>query len=119
MFRFYKIGCKKMKAYQILIFLYFQVNRDLEYTYVLSNCTYYSHNISNFLCKSCFEHHIDQSISNLIVIYFYYTKVIEITYSTYQKPNGGPNGLPFYLQNLFIYFFMHMSKFASHKLDFR
>jgi len=26
-------------------FFYFQINRDFEYTYALSNCTYYSHNI--------------------------------------------------------------------------
>jgi hypothetical protein len=64
---------------------------------LLSNYTYYNHNISNFLCKSCFEHHSDWSISNLLVTYFYYTKVIEIRYWTYQKPNGGPDGLPFYI----------------------
>jgi hypothetical protein len=40
-------------------FFYFQINRDLDYIYVLSNCTYYNHNASNFLCKSYFEHHID------------------------------------------------------------
>jgi hypothetical protein len=33
--------------------------------------------------------------------YFYYTKVIEILYSTYYKPNGGPNGFIFLFTKLF------------------
>jgi hypothetical protein len=37
-------------------FFYFQINRGFKYTYVLSNCTYYSHNISKNLCKIYFEH---------------------------------------------------------------
>jgi hypothetical protein len=32
----------------------------------------------NFLMKNRFEHHIDQSISNLLIPYFYYSKVFEI-----------------------------------------
>ncbi len=52
MFGFYKIGYKWMKVSQILIFLYFKVNKNLEYVYVLSNCTYYSHYISKKLCKN-------------------------------------------------------------------
>ncbi len=110
MSKFYKIGCKQMKTYQILIFFYFQVSRDLEYTYVLSN---YSHNISNFLCKSCFEHHIDQLISNLFVIYFYYTKLLKICTQLTKNPMEIQMVLYFYLQSFFIYFFMHTSKFAS------
>jgi hypothetical protein len=31
-----------------------------------------------FYCKNKFEHHIDQLISNLLIPYFYYSKVFEI-----------------------------------------
>jgi hypothetical protein len=59
-----------MKIDQLLIFFYFQVNGDLKYTYVFSNCTYYSHNISKFLCKNYFEHCIDWLVSKLLFFYF-------------------------------------------------
>jgi len=36
-----------------------------------------------------FDKNIYQLISNLLVTYFYYTKVLQILYSTYHKPNGG------------------------------
>jgi hypothetical protein len=43
----------------IEFFFYSQVYIDLEYAYVFSNCTYYSHNISKNICRNYFEHHID------------------------------------------------------------
>jgi len=39
-----------------------------------------------------FEHHIDKSISNMLIILLYF-KVSHILHSTYHKLNGGPNGL--------------------------
>jgi hypothetical protein len=86
---------------QILIYIYFQVNKDLECTYLFSNCTYYNHNISKFSCKNYFEDSIDSSISKLLITYFYYTKVIEILYSTYHKPNRGHDGFIFLITRHF------------------
>jgi hypothetical protein len=43
----------------INFFFYFQVNRNLDYAYVFSNCAYYSHNVSKNICKNYFKHHID------------------------------------------------------------
>jgi hypothetical protein len=34
-----------------------------------------------------FEHHIDKSISNILVTFFYYFKNIQILYYVYNKPN--------------------------------
>jgi hypothetical protein len=34
-----------------------------------------------------FEHHIDKSISNILVTYFYYLENIQILYCVYNKPN--------------------------------
>jgi len=34
-----------------------------------------------------FEHHIDKSISNIFVTYFYYLKIIQILYYVYNKLN--------------------------------
>ncbi len=97
-----------------LFLLSFQVNKDLGCTYVLSNCTYYNHNISNFLCKNYFEHHIHSLASKLFITYFYYRKVIEILYSTYHKPNRSHDGFILLLTRPFFNtFFMHIQKIAS------
>jgi hypothetical protein len=37
---------------------------------------------------SRFEHHIDQAFSNIILIYFYDTKVCQILYVTHYKLNA-------------------------------
>jgi hypothetical protein len=88
--------------------------------YVFSNCIYYIHNIFNFLCKNYFEHHIDQSISKLSVTYFYCTKVIEILYSTYHKPNGSLHGFVFLLTKFFyLFFYEYVKNCFNHKLDFQ
>jgi hypothetical protein len=58
----------------------------------------------------------------LIVTYFYYTKIIEILYSTYYKPNGGMEVLMilhFCLQNLFFFFYVYVKNCINYKLDFR
>jgi hypothetical protein len=34
-----------------------------------------------------FEHHIDESISKILVTYFYYLKTIQILYYVYNKTN--------------------------------
>jgi len=97
----------------VLIYLYFQVNKDLKCTYVFSNCTYYGHNISNFLCKNYFEHHIDSSVSKQFITYFITQKLLKFRIQLTTNPIEVMMVLYFYLQGLFIYFFMHMSKIAS------
>jgi hypothetical protein len=49
---------KLVSKNEILAFVPILFNRNLECTYVLSNLKIYNHNISNFKCKSLFEHHI-------------------------------------------------------------
>ncbi len=55
---------------------------------------------------------LTQSISNVFVTYFYYTKNFQFLYLFYYKLNGKANGFMFYLKkiNLLSYF---MSKFVS------
>jgi len=108
-----------MKVDQILIYIYFQVNKDLECTYLFSNCTYYNHNISNFSRKNYFEDSINSSVSKLLITYFYYTKVIKILYSTYHKPNRGHDGFICLLIRLFYLFFCaYVKNCLNYKLDF-
>jgi hypothetical protein len=56
-----------------------------------------------------FEKNIDQSISNILVTYFYYTKVFQILHSSYYKPNESINVFKIKhkkLFNLLFYFYV-------------
>jgi len=56
-----------------------------------------------------FEKKYDQSISNILVAYFYYTKIFQILHSSYYKPNGSINVFKIKhkkLSNLFFYFYV-------------
>jgi len=56
-----------------------------------------------------FEKNIGQSILNILVTYFYYTKVLQILYSMYYKPNGSIYVFKmkhYKLFNLFSYFYV-------------
>jgi hypothetical protein len=95
---------------QIRIFLYYQVNRYLEDTYVLSNCAYHSHNVSKFWCKFTLNTTLIGQFQTyllgtfILLIFFKFcnqciTNSMEVLMVLY-----------FYLQIFLIYFFMCMSK---------
>ncbi len=84
---------------------------------VLKLCTcsmYYNHNTLNFWF---FGHHIDQIVSKLLVIYFYYTTLFQFLYSIYFKLNEGPNDLIFLFTKEFKFIFLYL--YVKHyKLNF-
>ncbi len=55
-----------------------------------------------YQCKNKFEHHIDQSISNVLVTYFYYTNFVEILYLAYHKLNEKVNNKYHFLLTIFL-----------------
>jgi hypothetical protein len=68
-----------------------------------------------------FEKHIGQSISNIFVTYFYYTKVFQILHLTYYKPNGSIDVFKMKhkkLSNLFSYFYVK-NRHIIFKYNFR
>jgi len=76
---------------KILDFLNFEVNGALKCICKLSFFSYYYQNASNFSYKSMKEHNIHQSISSVLITYFYYTKVFQILYSIRHKLNRSIN----------------------------
>jgi len=55
-----------------------------------------------------FLKNICQSISNILVIYFYYTKGFQILYSIYYKPNGDIDVFKMKRKMILNLFFMFM-----------
>jgi hypothetical protein len=53
---------------------------------------------------SRFEHHINETFSNMLLIYFYNTKVVQIMYVTYDKLNAMTFFFIFLFKNILIYF---------------
>jgi hypothetical protein len=91
---------------KIFDFFYFQVNDALKYICKLPSFSYYYQNASNFYYKSMKKHNIHQSISSVLVTYFYYTKVFQILYSISHKLNRSINIFIMRLKNdlsLFAY----------------
>ncbi len=68
-----------------------------------------THNI----CKHMFEQVIDLVNFKHICYLFFNTKVFQILYSTYHRPNGLPNFLIMKLSRFWIFFLMFMSKIVS------
>jgi hypothetical protein len=100
MSNFIKVHASKWNIW----FFYFQVNGNLEDTYVSSNCAYYSHNTLNVKVA------LNNILTNQFQIYLLPTFIILklIFHSTYQKLNWSFDALIvlyFYWQKNLIYFF--------------
>ncbi len=104
-----------------MIFSYFQINEVVEDTCVLSNCAFIVIIYENLNVKVALNILLIGLVSNLLVIYFYDSKVFQILYLNYHKLNGGPNIynpfsyvyvksciLNFGQTNFFIYFIMFL-----------
>jgi hypothetical protein len=107
-----------MKVDKILIFLYFQVNKNLKYVYVLSNCTYYNHYISKKYVKINLNTILTSKFQSYLLLLLL-LKSSWSFYSIYHKPNGRLDAFIFLLIKLFYLFFnVNVKNCFNYKLDF-